>query len=184
MNIYDDYINYLSECMEVIDRLKITSSPLQILIDDVIKVTDYIYQKYDKKQKIDDDLEEIFSLGFGYLSNVLTYIKSYYEESFDKNMNKLNEYANLIINLVILDDFKSYLEANEFINDVILKELEDMMAKLDHMIATRGKIVSEIDESITLYIDEHTPQDAKYTPVYSVYAMIAEEISMTEDINL
>ena len=102
MNIYDDYINYLDECMELLDLLRENNSPLLIVVNDVIKVTDYIYQQYDKKQPISEELEEIFTLGFGYLSNVLTELKSYYEDCFDKDIKKLNKYAPLIIDIIIL----------------------------------------------------------------------------------
>lgn len=179
MNIYDDYINYLSECMEILDKLRETSSPLNSIIDDVIKVTDYIYQQYDKKIKIDDDLEEIFSLGFGYLSNVLTEIKTYYEDSFDKNINKLNEYATLIIDFVILEDFKSFLDVDDHLTDEKKTEIDLLMSKIDKIIANNKNIPTELNEEVNLYIEDNTPQDSFFQPVYMVYAMIAEELMIS-----
>ena len=96
MNIYDDYASYLDECTEIINTMKASNSPLLLIINDV---TDDIYTKYTKKQKLDEDTEEIFSLGFSYLSSVLSDIKTYYDDYFDKSVEKLNKYAPLIINL-------------------------------------------------------------------------------------
>lgn len=184
MNIYDDYINYLDECMELLDLLRENNSPLLIVVNDVIKVTDYIYQQYDKKQPISEELEEIFTLGFGYLSNVLTELKSYYEDCFDKDIQKLNKYAPLIIDIIMLEDFKSFLDVNDYINDETKKEIDDMMAKLDRIVANGKQITLELQEDVDLYINDHTPAGETFTPVYTVYAMIAEEISMTNDIML
>ena len=72
MNVYDDYISYLGENMDIISALKDSESPVLTIINDVIRVNDYIYQQYSKKNTIDEDTEEIFSLGYGYLSNVIS----------------------------------------------------------------------------------------------------------------
>jgi len=182
MNIYDDYINYLSECMELIDKLKETSSPLNLIIDDVIKVTDYIYQQYDKKIKIDDDLEEIFSLGFGYLSNALSEIKTYYEDSFDKDINKLNNYATLIIDYIILDDFKAFLDVDDYLTDELKEKIDSYMTKIDRIVANSSKIPSELNDEVTFFIEDYTPSDKMFHPVYAVFSMIAEELMISKNI--
>lgn len=183
MNIYDDYISYLDESMDILDKLRESNSLILLVINDVLKVTDYIYQRYDKKIKIDEDTEEIFTLGFGYLSNVITDIKTYYEECFDKNIDNLNKCSNLIINLVILDDFKSFLDVSERLTKEISCEIDQLMERLDRMIANQRSSSVDISEEIYIYIDNHTPSDLTFHPVYTVFAMIAEEISITDDIN-
>ena len=71
MNIYEDYANYISECQELIEEMIQYNSSVYYAIADVLKVTDYIYQKNEKKETIDEDMLEIFEIGYGYLANVL-----------------------------------------------------------------------------------------------------------------
>ena len=60
MNIYEDYRNYIDECDELIEMLKEKGASVYYAISDVLKVTEYIYNEYEKNQKLDEDLEEIF----------------------------------------------------------------------------------------------------------------------------
>ena len=50
MNIYEDYANYISECQELIEEMIQYNSSVYYAIADVLKVTDYIYQKNEKKE--------------------------------------------------------------------------------------------------------------------------------------
>ena len=65
MNIYEDYANYISECQELIEEMIQYNSSVYYAIADVLKVTDYIYQKNEKKETIDEDMLEIFEIGYG-----------------------------------------------------------------------------------------------------------------------
>ena len=51
MNIYEDYANYISECQELIEEMIQYNSSVYYAIADVLKVTDYIYQKNEKKER-------------------------------------------------------------------------------------------------------------------------------------
>ena len=73
MNIYEDYRNYIDECDELIEMLKEKGASVYYAISDVLKVTEYIYNEYEKNQKLDEDLEEIFDIGYGFLANIVNY---------------------------------------------------------------------------------------------------------------
>ncbi len=183
MNIYDDYINYLGEAMDVFTALKDSNSPVLSVIYDVIRVTDYIYQQYSKNNKIEEEVEEIFSLGFGYLSNTLSDIKMYYEEYFGKDIEQLNRYSTLIIDLIILDDFEAFLDVNDRLDTETKKEIEDLKNKLDNLIDNKEQIFIDTAEDVELLIDSKTPSTLEFRPVYIVFAMIAEELSITDEQN-
>ena len=53
MNIYEDYRNYIDECDELIEMLKEKGASVYYAISDVLKVTEYIYNEYEKNQKLD-----------------------------------------------------------------------------------------------------------------------------------
>lgn len=182
MNVYDDYISYLGENMDIITALKDSESPVLLVINDVIKVTDYIYQKYSKKQKIDEDTEEIFNLGYGYLSNVISDIKTYYEEAFDKDINILNKYSSVLVSLIILDDFKSYLDVVERLDDDTKNEIDELINKLSSMMENRRQVNQELLEDVEILLSEKNSELLDFRPVYIVYAMIAEELELNNEL--
>lgn len=184
MNIYDDYISYLDESMEILDALRISKSPILVVINDVLKVTDYVYKLYSTNSKIDEDLEEVFSLGFGYLSNVISDIKTYYEDCFDKNIDELNKCSSLIINMIMLDDFKSFLDVNDYLTDETKEKIETLMERVDRLIANKKSSQTDILEEVEILIDENTPRNATFNPVYTVFALMVEELSLINDIDL
>lgn len=185
MNIYDDYASYLDECTEIIKMMKTSNSPLLLIINDVMTVTDSIYTKYTKKQKLDEDTEEIFSLGFSYLSSVLSDIKTYYEDYFDKSIDKLNRYSSLIISLIMLNDFKDFLEVEDVMNDDLQKEIEELAFKIDGILANNKQYDEEILSEVEYLIDSNTStlENTSFKPVYIVFALIREELELNESTN-
>lgn len=121
MNIYEDYANYISECQELIEEMIQYNSSVYYAIADVLKVTDYIYQKNEKKETIDEDMLEIFEIGYGYLANVLGDLKTYYLDYFDKNIEVFNYYSELMLYSIYIEDYKSHLNVQDLINDDIEK---------------------------------------------------------------
>lgn len=178
MNVYEDYANYLKELTPFIETLRKNDSPSLLAITDVLLVTDHIYQKYIEGEKIDDDMDEIFSLGFGYLSNILTDFKTYYEDYFDKNMETFNYYSMLMIENVFLDDFKSNLEVDEYLTDERREAIEAMLFKVDGILANRKPLKENEIEEIEKLIEELTPVEFTFQPVYVVFSMIAEELQL------
>lgn len=181
MNIYEDYANYIDDCSEIIQIMNDHASPLLLIINDVMEVTEYIYHKYNKKEKLNEDLEEIFSLGFSYLSGVLSDIKTYYEECLDKNIDLLNKYASVIISIVMLNDFIDYLDVEESLNDDVKKEIENMVYKLDGIVSNQKSFDSDIITDAEYMIDSYLPKNLDFKPVYMVFALIKEELELNNE---
>lgn len=182
MNIYEDYANYIDDCSEIIQTMNDTKSPLLLIINDVMEVTEYIYQKYNKKEKLSEDLEEIFSLGFSYLSTVLSDIKVYYEECLDKNIELLNKYSSVIISIVMLNDFGDFLDGEERINDDLKEEIEKLMFKLDGIVSNQKDFDDNIIINVEYLIDSNLPNDLDFKPVYMVFALMKEELELNNKI--
>ena len=137
MNIYEDYANYISECQELIEEMIQYNSSVYYAIADVLKVTDYIYQKNEKKETIDEDMLEIFEIGYGYLANVLGDLKTYYLDYFDKNIEVFNYYSELMLYSIYIEDYKSHLNVQDLINDDIEKNLTDLIYKIDGILVNK-----------------------------------------------
>ena len=178
MNIYDDYNKYIIENEELLNYLKSSNSSVLYCLADVLEVLDYVYKKYVDKVKIDNELEEIFEIGCGYLSNCLIDINTYYNDYFGKDIILFNKYSTLIIYSILLDDVKGYLLSEERLTEE-RSELLDKAAKLIegtliNIKEINPEEVAEIEDILEMVL----PKKNNYKPVYAVFAMIAEELGI------
>lgn len=178
MNIYEDYQSYMEECSELIEVLKKYGKEVYYAIEDVIKVTEYIAKEYNKSNSIDEDLDEIFDIGYGFLANVLADMKTYYEDSFDKNPIIFEKYSELLLYSIYVEDFKSFLESEELINDDMERDLNDILTKLDSIFTHQKKFDSKLTLEINAKLTEMGLEKFKYRPAYSVFQMICEELEL------
>lgn len=159
MNIYEDYANYISECQELIEEMIQYNSSVYYAIADVLKVTDYIYQKNEKKETIDEDMLEIFEIGYGYLANVLGDLKTYYLDYFDKNIEVFNYYSELMLYSIYIEDYKSHLNVQDLINDDIEKNLTDLIYKIDGILVNKKPYDKSTITDIEAKVSENKPQN-------------------------
>lgn len=178
MNIYDDYNKYIIENEELLGYLKSSNSSVMYCLMDVLEVLDYVYKKYVDKVKIEAELEEIFEIGFGYLSNCLIDINTYYKDYFGKDIILFNKYSTFIIYSIMVDDVKGYLLSEERLTE----ERSEMLDKASKLIEETLLNLKEIDGAVVAEIEDILemvlPKKNKYKPVYAVFAMIAEELGI------
>ena len=122
------------------EMLKEKGASVYYAISDVLKVTEYIYNEYEKNQKLDEDLEEIFDIGYGFLANVLADMKTYYEDAFDKNKDVFEQYSELLLYSILIEDFKSYMYSEELMNDEYEEKLNQLLNKLDSIFTNKKPI--------------------------------------------
>lgn len=178
MNIYEDYGNYMSEVQELVEAMIKSNSTVYYALTDVVKVTDYIYRLSQNDEKIDEDLEEIFEIGYGYLSNVLGDLKTYYEEYFEKNMAVFNYYSELMLYSIYVEDYKDHLNVEELINDDIEKQLNDLIYTIDGILVNKKPYDGLLIANIEGTIDDINIGRNNFQPVYNVFRMIAEELNL------
>jgi len=178
MNIYEDYRNYIDECDELIEMSKEKGASVYYAISDVLKVTEYIYNEYEKNQKLDEDLEEIFDIGYGFLANVLADMKTYYEDAFDKNKDVFEQYSELLLYSILIEDFKSYMYSEELMNDEYEEKLNQLLNKLDSIFTNKKPIPNGLVEQIDATLSDMGIHNSDYRPAYSVFQMIAEELNL------
>ncbi|MBE6130099.1 MAG: hypothetical protein E7183_00030 [Erysipelotrichaceae bacterium] len=178
MNIYDDYNKYIIENEELLNYLKSSNSSVLYCLADVLEVLDYVYKKYVDKVKIDNELEEIFEIGFGYLSNCLIDINTYYNDYFGKDIILFNKYSTLIIYSILLDDVKGYLLSEERLTEERSEMLDKAAKLIEGTLINIKEInpedVAEIEDILEMVL----PKKHNYKPVYAVFAMIAEELGI------
>lgn len=178
MNIYEDYQSYMEECSELIEVLKTNGKEVYYAISDVIKVTEYILNSYLNHQTIDEDLDEIFDIGYGFLANVLSDMKTYYEDTFDKNPKIVEKYSELLLYSIYVEDFKSFLESEELMNDDMLQTLNDILMKLDGIFTHQKEYDENLPLDINAKLTELGLEKFKFRPAYSVFQLICEELNL------
>ena len=178
MNIFDDYGNFIEEYDELISKLRNSDSLIVTTFIDVLKVLDYVYEQYLAGDKIEEELIDIFDIGFGYFSTTIMNINTYYKEYFNENFEVLNYYSALIAYEIYLDDFKCYLDNEELLTDErkgIISQIEDKIG-----IILQKKLPYTKEEIDKFEDDIHSimPYHDSFKPVYSVFLMITEELNI------
>lgn len=176
MNIYDDYFNYIKEYEPLIEKINSTNSNVLYCISDVLKVMDIIYQSYLDKKDIDNDTADIFEVGFGYLSNVLYDLNTYYNDYFQSNMDIFNYYSELILYSIYLDDYISYLDGEEVLSKEELDNLHEVLNKIDDVLRKKLPCDSKLINGFEDETNHIAPLDDDFKPVYIVFSMIWEQL--------
>ncbi len=178
MNIFDDYGNFIEEHEELINKLKDSSSVILTVINDVMKVLDYVYEQYLAGDKIEEDLIDIFDIGFGYFSNVMLDVNVYYKDYFNSNLDILNYYGSLITYSKHLEDFKYYLESEELLSDERKETIEKVLDKIELILKEKMSYSKDDIDNFEDDIKEIMPYHDSFKPVYSVFLMITEELNI------
>ena len=178
MNEYEDYTNYKNEHKELLKKLEECNSSINLCLKDVVSVLDYISKKHEEGSKIDDDLAEIFDVGFGFFAGIMQDISTYYQDYFGCNIDVLNSYSNLIVAQIMLDDIKSFLEVDDYLTPEREEVFDRVQNEIDGILVSQKPVTNEYLDALQDTIEELLPQDTKYRPVYSVFGMIAEELNV------
>ena len=178
MNEYQDYYNYKKEHKELLHKLEAVNSSINLCLDDVIRVLDYIYEKHEDGAKIDDDLAEIFDVGYGYFAGIMQDISIYYKDYFNCNIDVLNGYSNLIVAQIMLDDIKSFLDVEDYLTEERQETFDKVQSEIDSILVNKKPVTSEYMEALQETIESLLPLNLSYKPVYDVFAMIAEELNV------
>lgn len=182
MNIYEDYANYINDNKDFLNKLIETNSSIYYVLTDVLKVCDYIYKK-EQNQELEEELEEIFEIGFGFVSSVLFNLNAYYEKYFDKNIDVFNYYSELMLYFVYTEDLMAYLEVEEILTDDTREILDNILDTIDDILINK-KTYSNIDTSkYDQIIDNIRSLNEEYNPVYNVFRLIVEELQLADEIS-
>lgn len=174
MNVFEDYINYMNDHSELIEKLYSTSSQVLLCFDDVIKVCDHIYQM-STKEAVSKEHTEIFEIGFGYLANIITDLEMFYNDYLNKDIIEFNQYASLILYLFLIDDFKQYLVSNDEYKGSKKTKIDAMLKEIEEAIQNKNPL-DEMKENAYLITLESVGYYRDFNPTYTVFAQIDEEL--------
>lgn len=181
MDIYTDYANWKFEKYELISTLIKNKSKAISRFTSVIAVVDFLYDKFVKEKKLDEDLELIFSTGFDYIYDEFMMIETLLQNKFNNDYKELEKYSKTINLLLYINDFQN--EALNYKEGTFdLKPLDELNDKVMNYI-DKGEnapdeyfqILSDITSSMFDNLDE------EFHTVDQIYYEIAVELGIYEE---
>lgn len=180
MNIYLDYASWKAENKDFIYKLVRNESITIRRFSPVIAVVDYLFEKVSKNEKLNEDEELFFSMGFDYIYDCFYKIKSILDFTFKSNYEEMEKCAKTINLLLYINDFQAEaLELGKEPSEMAkLDELEDvvnnLLEKHDNVLDEHFALLDKITEDL-FYHDEITTIDQIYSEIAISYGIYNDE---------
>ncbi len=178
MNIYDDYIKYIEENNYLLKLLENNTPSIYVLFEDVLAVLNYISEEYQKGSQLDDDLKDFFDAGFGYLTSVMTDLKMMFEDYFNKDIILLTRYDNLITYFFYIEDLKCHLDGEEVLTKSKRKIIDDIQQEIETILVNKLEPSLDLTDKYETKIAKITSLKDNFHPIYSIFALIREELNL------
>lgn len=176
--VLKDYASWRMEKSSFIERVK--KSAIIERLSDVIRVTDYLYER-SLKEKLDSDELDIFQTGFLFLNDQFTTLEMYLSTYFDDDVNEFMKFDNLINLVLYIEDFTE--ELYQFTNDSEhLEVFTDLEDQLDEMIQDRVlsyKILEEFNVKSEIIAKQH---GFEYTGIIEVFTKVCEHYNLYDPV--
>ena len=179
MDIYTDYANWKFENHELISELVKRKSITIARFTPVLVVIDYLYDKVCSNNKLTNDEEVFFSMGFDFVYDCFLTISNIYEFTFKKDINKLEKCSKTINLLLYVNEFQA--EALSMVEDTDdLKELDSFEERLIDFIEKEDNIPEEQLVLLNKAIDDLFDGKEFYT-MDQIYYEIAVNYGIYQD---
>lgn len=178
MNIYDDYIKYIEEHNYLIKLIENNAPSIYVLFEDVLAVLEYISEEYKKGSKLEADLKDFFDAGFGYLTSVMTDLKMMYEDYFKSDIILLSKYGNIITYFFYVEDLKCHLDAEELLTKNKQKIIDDIQQEIETILVNKLEVSEDLTDKYEAKISKITSTKDNYHPIYTIFALIREELNL------
>jgi glutaredoxin 2 len=178
MTIFEDYNEWYQDNQGLIEKIFDEGSFLLDRIHDVFKVIQYIDEENTLKNGVEEELIDIFEIGFGYLYDQVSQLKIYLEEYFQYDTKAMNEYASYINYTLYLDDFRETILDKEEMNPNIQAAFDEVQDKIDQLLLERGDVQDELFVEFDTIINSAFANPNKYQTVSEIFALIAEELQL------
>ena len=137
MTTYEDYFNFISENENIILNINKKSLVLAYYIKDIMYCLDYVYRLFLNNQEIDKDLDELFDIGFSYMTNFIEDLEYMLNNYFNNDFNKLKEYENVIFYYFQYEDLEEFLESADYLTDDRLSILDEVNSSIQECLQSQ-----------------------------------------------
>lgn len=175
--IWRDFASWRIENDSMLKQLKENDNYIYSRLEPIYAVVNHIYDSVCTEEHLDEDLENIFEIGFNYLDRRFQVIKIYYETLFKSNCDDFKEYTEMVYYLIYLTDLREDLESHDY--DPNMEELEYVEEEIENMIMERRKdflyIKDLLNTKLKLIFDKI---DYEYINIIDIYLEIAENLGI------
>lgn len=180
MDIYTDYVNWKFENHDLIHQLVSNRSKTISRFTAVIVVVDYLYEQFLKKEKLTEDEELFFSMGFDYIHDNFYTIKTILEYKFNNDYKEMEKCAKTINLLLYVNEFQSeLLNQKEIVDIEPLNQFEQQInSYLDKKENVPDAFFPMLDDIITPIYERN---QIEFTPIESIYYEIAVEYGIYKE---
>jgi hypothetical protein len=175
--VLKDYASWKIENYEMLGKMKQNENPIYDRLEPVYVVLEHLYDMACSTEELDEDLENIFNVGFQYLYSQLNIIKIYFENLFKSNCDGFDEYSEMLLFLLYIFDLRADLESHDIDSD--LEVLNSTETYIENMIMERRQdfdYVREMMNKAMKYVFGLT--DYEYVSIVDIYVEIAENLGI------
>lgn len=178
MNIYKDYQNYKKENNDLFDIFKHLDLNVFVTIEDTLKVLDYLATKHEDGASLDVDEDEIFDLGFGYISNLVESLSFYCKTCLNLDEKLLKTYDLVLFYFAMFDDLRGFLQSEDLIDNNVEEKLNEFESYIDDILREKKYVSKEDLTKLEMAYSSLIPPNKDFQPTYGVFGLIADELGL------
>ncbi len=175
--VLKDYASWKMENYEMLEEFKHNDNPIYERLEPVYAVLENLYEMACREEELDEDLENIFVVGFEYLFSQLNVTKIYFETLFKSNCDEFEDYSEMVLFLLYIFDLRTDLESHDIDSDIIA--LNDTETYIENMIMERRTdfdfVRNMMNETLKKVFDTI---DYDYVSIVDIYVEIAENLGI------
>ncbi|NLD25904.1 MAG: hypothetical protein GX661_00935 [Acholeplasmataceae bacterium] len=173
----EDYKSYLLQNYNLLEDLKASKSLIFDRFADVLKVLGFIEERVERYQKIEEEFEVIFEVGFSYFYEQLEEVKNFIHLYFQKDLVSLKKYEELInYNLYLTDLTETLKEKSQYTADTKTTILQ-ILEEIETIVSERREFNDEILHKFNNMLQEYVPVGTQSTQ--EIFALISEELDIS-----
>lgn len=175
--IIKDYASWKIENNEMITVFKKNDNLIYQRMEPVFMVLDHIYTLACETEDLDEDLDNIFEVGFNYINEQFNVIKIYFESLFSSNCEDFEEYSEMLLFLIYIFDIRSDLENHGI--DSEIDELNNVETYIENMIMERRDDYDNVRNMLNeAFKSVFASIDYEYVSLIDIYLEIAENLGI------
>lgn len=148
ITIFDDYFSFKNENKNLINYLVKDNGIILNIMRPALIVVDYLYE-YRLKNKLSNDEEYIFSVGYDYLYDQFFLIKSILNKYLNNDYKELKKYEKAISLLLYIHDYKEEISI-KFSLSKYMKSFSDLEEKVYDLIKNH----EDIDDNYFILLND------------------------------
>lgn len=177
MNVQDYQQYYQSNAM-LLQKLEEENLFLSHRFQDLIKVLDYIVTLYEGSNKIEEDFEVIFEVGYVFLFHQFEDFKNYFTSYLESDYVLLKKYDTLINYTLYLDDLYQVLQDKDNFTEEQKKVFLNVQTSIEEILKNKAEVTETTFEEFNDSLEEVLLHTTDTITTLEVFEQIIEELAL------